>query len=224
MQLIHKLSSQKYVFVALGLLSNNHRQHHVPHQTHTYMRLSTTPVTAAQARSRDKSDQNCTCRAGQGQGHSSAFQQRLACQDLLHPFLTHSNQHLCTFQSKFHLLVHTGCNLLIGYGHVLRGWSEHTLHEGALPLQVVVHWGGHGQVSKAAEVCIGAVQQVVQTLAALQSCNQTSRTATATDSFPSLYLHTLVVDPPVAWPNHSVVVGNQPSGIGSLSYRTGDAV
>lgn len=115
------------------------------------MRLSTTPVTAAQARSRDRSNN-----------------QKTPLKSALLDFPT---------QPNIHLLVHSSCDLLIGYGHVLRGWSEHTLHEGALPLQVVVHWGGHSQVSKAAEVCIGTVQQVVQTLAALQSCNPTSGVA-----------------------------------------------
>ena len=72
-----------------------------------------------------------------------------------------------------HLLVHSCCNLLIGDGHVLRGWREHALHQRALPLQVVVHRGGDSKVGKTAEVCVCAVQQVVQTLAALQSYNHT---------------------------------------------------
>lgn len=71
--------------------------------------------------------------------------------------------------------MYSSCNLLIGNGHVLRGWSEHALHQGALSLQVVVHWGGDCKVSKAAEVCVGTVQQVVQTLAALQACTRSVR-------------------------------------------------
>lgn len=75
-------------------------------------------------------------------------------------------------QEMCHLLVHPCCNLLVGDGHILCGWSQHTLHQRALPLQVVVHWGGDSKVGKTAEVGVGAVQQVVQTLAALQSHNQ----------------------------------------------------
>ena len=78
-----------------------------------------------------------------------------------------------TIPTMYHLLVHSCCNLLIGDGHILRGWSEHTLHQRTLPLEVVVHWGGDSKVGKTAEVCACAVQQAVQTLAALRSCNQT---------------------------------------------------
>ena len=58
--------------------------------------------------------------------------------------------------------MHSCSNVFIGHGHVLGGWREHTLHQGALALQVVVNWRCDRQVCKAAEVCIGAVQQIVQ--------------------------------------------------------------
>lgn len=71
-------------------------------------------------------------------------------------------------QQMYHLLVHSCCNLLIGDGHILCGWGEYTLHQGALPLQIVVYWGGDCKVGKTAEICVCAVQQVVKALASLQ--------------------------------------------------------
>lgn len=71
------------------------------------------------------------------------------------------------------LLVHSCCNVFISHGHVLSGRCEHTLHERALAFQVVIHRGGDCQVSKAAEVCICTVQQIVQALTALQDTAKT---------------------------------------------------
>ncbi len=67
-------------------------------------------------------------------------------------------QHDAEHVPQSHLLVHSLCYLLVWHGHVLRGGGQHTLQQGSLPFFVVIDGGGHGQVCKAAEVCICAVQ------------------------------------------------------------------
>mmetsp|Transcript_1183 Transcript_1183/g.3816 ORF Transcript_1183/g.3816 Transcript_1183/m.3816 type:complete len:392 (+) Transcript_1183:2245-3420(+) len=73
-------------------------------------------------------------------------------------------QVLCRREEGPDLLVNLGTDFVVGFRHVRIGRGQDALHQGALALLVVVHRGGEGEVGKAREVRVSAVQQVVQSV------------------------------------------------------------